>query len=157
MTTAKNSFYVPHDRSATWYTGELVDDKTGEIITPPSMTKQAFVAECDINNILKQYRLTGQIRHITAKAAQGAYQDLPDPLDFQDAMNIVLEAQTSFATLPSQVRDRFGNDPEQFLQFMADPANQDEIIKLGLASDKRPPAEGAQPPSPPPEPPQAPK
>lgn len=155
-TVAARSFYVPHDRSATWYTGELVDPNTGEISSPPSMTKQEFVKECDINNILTQYKLTGQIRHISAKAAMGVYDDLPDPIDFQESMNLILAAEDSFATLPAHVRSRFGNDPTEFLSFMANPANQDEIIKLGLATDKRPPAptNPTAPPSPtpPPEP-----
>lgn len=133
------SFYRPHLRSATWSTGEVVDQKTGELVKLPSRTKQSFVGECDINNILKQYKLTGQIRHISSKAALGSYQDLPDPLDFQESMNIVIEAEKSFATLPAHVRARFGNDPVNFLTFMADPANQDEVIKLGLATDNRPP------------------
>ena len=148
-------FYRPHVRSATWYTGELTNYATGEVFIPPRRVKQEFVAECDINNILKQYKLTGQIRHINEKAAQGAYEDLPDPIDFQDALNIVLAGETSFATLPAHVRDRFGNDPAQFLEFLADPANQDEAIKLGLATDTRtassppvPPAQGESPPEP---------
>lgn len=144
------SFYVPHDREATWYTGDVEDPITGEVTHPPSMTKQSFVAECDINNIIKQYRLTGQVRHISAKAAQGTYEDLPDPMEFQDALNVVIQSEEAFATLPSHVRDRFGNDPEQFLQFMANPSNQDEIIKLGLGKDNRPPKE-APPPSPTPQ------
>lgn len=139
---ASGGFYVPHDRRATWSTGELLDVKTGELIRPPSRTKQQFVAECDINNILKQYKLTGQVRHISAKAAMGTYTDLPDPIDFQDAMNMVIRAEDSFATLPAHVRDRFGNSPEQFLMFMADPANQDEMVKLGLATDPRTPPIG---------------
>lgn len=132
-------FYRPHKRSDTWVTGELVNPVTGELFTPPRRTKQEFAAECDINNILKQYKLTGQIRHINEKAAQGAYEDLPDPIEFQDAMNLVLQSEASFATLPAHIRDRFGNDPSQFLTFLSDPANQDEAIKLGLATDKRPP------------------
>lgn len=143
-------FYRPHRRSDTWYTGELTNPITGEVFTPPRRVKQEFAAECDINNILKQYKLTGQIRHINEKAAQGAYEDLPDPIEFQDAMNLVLVSEASFATLPAHVRDRFGNDPTQFLSFLADPANQDEAIKLGLAKDNRPPPDPPTPPPPPP-------
>lgn len=145
-------FYRPHRRSATWYTGLLEDPHTGELVQPVRRVKQSFVPECDINNILKQYKLTGQIRHISNKAAQGAYQDLPDNHDFQDAMNLVLAAQASFATLPSHVRARFLNSPAEFLAFMADPSNQDEMIKLGLATDTRTPEP---PPAPPPKPDQA--
>lgn len=136
---AKNSFYYPHDRSDTWWTGELEDPQTGEIYSPPSMTKQSFLAECDINNIIKQFKVTGMIQHMSAQASKGAYLDLPPPTDFQEALNTVLAAEDSFATLPSKIRARFDNDPQEFLVFMADPANQDEIISLGLGTDTRPP------------------
>lgn len=125
-------FYRPHDRVLA--TGELVNHRTGEVFTPPSMTKQSHVAECDINNILKQYKLTGIVRHISAKAEQGTYADLPDNIDFQESLNVVKRSEAAFATLPAAVRSRFNNDPAQFLEFMADPANQDEAIKLGLAT-----------------------
>lgn len=134
------SFYRPHDRRATAYTGELLNPTTGELFKPPARTKQSFKAECDINTILKQYRVTGQIQHISAQAAKGAYRDLPDDVDFQSALNTVIRAEEAFASLPSKTRDRFNNDPELFLAFMADPSNQDEIIKMGLATDNRPPS-----------------
>lgn len=146
------SFYRPHDRSATWYTGELVNEVTGEVYIPPTIVKQSFVEECDINNILKQYKLTGQIRHMRAGAQQGHYEDLPDQSDFQEAMNLVLAAEASFATLPSHVRARFANNPAEFLGFMADPSNAEEIVKLGLATI-RPPTPENDPPDTPPAPP----
>lgn len=134
---AKIGFYRERDR-ARFQTGpgERLDPKTGEVIAIPSRTKQEFRDECDINNILAQYRQTGMVKHISARAAQGAYMDLPEPQDFQTATNIVLEARDSFMTLPSKVRERFGNDPLNFLWFMSDPDNQDEAIKLGLATRK---------------------
>ena len=103
------------------------------------MTKQEFVAECDINNIIKQYSATSQLKHISARAAQGQYMDLPDDLDFQTSLEIVRQAQEAFATLPSSTRARFENDPQNFLAFLSDPANQDEAIRLGFATDTRPP------------------
>lgn len=143
---AKFGFYRPHDRAATAYTGELLNHVTGELYKPVPRTKQSFVVECDINNILKQYKRTGQIQHISAKAALGAYVDLPDPQDFQESLNIVLQAEDSFATLPAHIRARFGNDPAEFLGFMTNPANAKEIIALGLATE-RPASEPASPPA----------
>lgn len=130
----KLDFYRPHERSATWFTGEVVNPQTGEVTRPPSMTKQSFKDECDINNILKQYKVTGMFAHINAKAAQGVYTDLPDPLDFQASLEIVKEANAAFASLPSKVRARFDNNPEAFLAFCSNPANQDELVALGLAT-----------------------
>lgn len=150
MAKSKNvrylGFYTPHDPVE--FSGEVVDRHTGLVVRPPSMTKQEFRDECDIQNILKQFKATGIVNHISSKAAQGAYMDLPDNLDFQDAMNTVLQAQEAFATLPSKVRGRFQNDPEQFLAFMADPANKAEAAALGLL--KTPPVGGVQGGNPPP-------
>lgn len=149
MTTTKKlrSFRAPRRAHPELF--QLVNHKTGEITTPPSRTKQSFLPECDINNIVKSYRVTGQINHMRANAAQGVYEDLPDPIDFQTSLNIIQEARDSFDSLPAQVRKRFDNDPGEFLAFMTDPKNQDEIIKMGLATDTRPPPA---PPEPPPAP-----
>lgn len=134
---AKNfGFYRLHARVQ--YTGELVNHKTGEIYRPPARTKQQFVEQCDINNILKQFKKTGQITHIAENRAKGVYADLPDPIEFQDSMNLVIQAEASFASLPSKVRSRFENDPAQFLAFMADPANVKEAIAMGLATEVPP-------------------
>lgn len=142
--TPKIGFYRPHDRRAFQATGELVDPKTGVIFRPPSRTKQEFKAECDINNIIKTFKQTGMVRHVSAQAQKGAYMDLPEPTDFQDSMNTVIAAQNAFSTLPSKVRERFANDPNRFLQFMSDPDNLDEAVTLGLVT-KRPPPNASDP------------
>lgn len=133
-----HSFYRPHKRSDTWYTGEVADPKTGELVKLPSMTKQSFVAECDINTIMKQYKKTGMISHVSAHAAQGAYLDLPDATDFQQSLELVKEATIAFNTLPSKVRERFANDPARFLAFCGDPANRKEMGELGLTIPSNP-------------------
>lgn len=146
------SFYFPHDRSATWYTGEVVNPVTGEVTKPPSRTKQSFKDECDINNIVKHFKATGMVSHINQQAARGTYADLPDPLDFQDAIHMVEAAQASFDTLPSKVRARFENDPGRFLEFMANPANLEEARELGLLKPQAPAEDPAPAPVPVPSP-----
>lgn len=96
-----------------------------------SMTQQSFIKECDVNNILKKYQKTGIIEH--AKTHGGSYEDLSEPCDYQTALNVVIAAQESFLTLPSSVRKRFSNDPQQFLEFVNNPDNIDEMIDMGLA------------------------
>lgn len=150
-------FYRPHKRVL--YEPKLCDPATGEWTTPQRRVKQSHVDECDINNILKQYSVTGQIKHISAKAAMGQYLDLPGEMDFQISLNIIKDAEQAFGSLPSKVRDRFGNDAAQFLAFMADANNIDEAIKLGLATRaplKEPVADSNGAKMPPQKPPQAP-
>jgi len=103
-------------------------------------TVQSFKDECDINRILSSYAMTGQITHLNPKPPQ--WGDV-QAVDFQTAMQTVVDARASFDTLPAKVRDRFRNDPAQLLLFLRDPANLDEAVKLGLC---------AAPPAPPPPP-----
>lgn len=140
-------WYMPGDRSSDCDNLEQ-DPKTGELTPMPSMTKQSFVKECDINNIVREFTQTGMVEHINAKAKLGAFVDLPDTVDYQQALEIARQGQEAFDLLPAQVRARFSNDPARFLDFIADPMNQDEVIALGLATDTRPPRPEA-PPSPP--------
>jgi len=134
---AAYTFYRPHARVIT--PNEVVDEGTGEVSSPPSMTKQSFLAECDINNIMKQFQKTGMLSHVSAKAQSGIYADLPDEVDFQTAMNTVMAGEDAFASLPSKLRTRFGNDPAEFLAFVSDPANAEELVELGLATKPAPP------------------
>lgn len=128
----KIGFYRPH--SPVDQDNTELDLKTGKRVTVPSMARQEFKEQCDINNILKQFKKTGIVQHINAQAQQGAYEDLPDPMEYQDALNAVMAAEDSFASLPSKVRTRFDNDPTKFLDFMQDPKNAEEMYDLGLAT-----------------------
>lgn len=127
-------FYRPHDPKLGAF--DNTDPKTGEVY--PSMTRQSEMEACDLHNILRQFSSQGFDQLVRENAARGQYADLPDDIDYQMSLNLVMAAQASFATLPSQVRERFKNDPARFLQFVGDPANQDELIRLGIAEDTRP-------------------
>ena len=93
--------------------------------------KQSFASECDINNIMARYQKTGLVTHVAAH--QGNYTDLPAYDDFHASMNAVTAANSSFASLPSSVRSRFHNDPGEFLDFVQDKANADEMVSMGLS------------------------
>ena len=131
------SFYRPHKRVVE--DNLSVDPMTGELEYLPSMTKQEFQAECDINNVVKSFSATGMFKHVSVRAALGTYEDLPDPSDFQHALHEVQRARDAFMTLPSKIRSRFGNDPQEFLAFTSDPSNLDELRTLGLANPAPPP------------------
>lgn len=134
MAKQKFSHYRPHARIQE--SGEIINPHTGEATTPPSMTKQEFVRECDINNIVKSFSQTGMYNHVNAR--QGSYQDLPDHFDFQDAIGVIQQSEAAFMSLPSKVRDRFGQDPVRFLEFMSNPDNLEEMRTLGLAKPQEP-------------------
>lgn len=100
------------------------------VFNQPSMTKQSFTAECDVNNILAKYRKTGLIHHLAKHL--GSYEDVSTAPDYQTALNVIIESEESFNLLPAEIRRQFSNDPAQFLDFVHDPKNKDKMIEMGL-------------------------
>lgn len=114
-------FYRPHKR-VTLNTGtEMV-------------TKQSHKDECDIHRILRQYQRTGIITHV--QSARPTYGDLPDAIDYQTSLHLIMEAQETFAALPSSVRERFGNDPGRFLAAFEDPSQEEYLRQMGFLKPK---------------------
>ena len=111
----------------------------------PTRAKQAMADECNINNIMARYEKTGILEHV--RQHPGGYGDVSGAVPYHEAIDIVDRAQRSFMTLPSKIRRRFGNDPGEFLEWVTNPANQAEIIELGLAVDGRPEPPPAEQPS----------
>lgn len=97
------------------------------------MTKQSFKAECDINNILARYQKTGILEYVQEKQPQ--YADVTG-LDYQNALNIVIEAEQLFNEIPANIRKKFGNDPTEFLGWIQNPANEQEAIEAGFLTKK---------------------
>lgn len=95
-----------------------------------SRTKQSFRDESDINNIMDKYMKTGVMDYV--KENPGQYIDLPDVMDYQNSMNLVIAAGEAFDGLPGTVRKRFENNAVQFLEFMHDPDMMEESVELGL-------------------------
>lgn len=99
----------------------------------PTLTKQAPRDEVDINNIVAKFTKTGLITH--RNAHQGEYGEYA-VLDYQEALNLVIDAREMFESVPSDIRKQFGNDPGQFINWVENPANRDTMYDMGLA--KRP-------------------
>lgn len=153
--TYKNliGFYIEPAERPVW-TGEIINLKTGELVKEPSMTKQSFKEECDINNIVRRFEATGQIDHINQAAAQGLYMDLPTGLDLQAGLDMIHQAEAAFMALPADVRAEYGNDPVRFVEAFNNPtdAQQERFIALGLAKDTRQSPPEVKPPAAPPAP-----
>lgn len=96
-------------------------------------TKQSFADECDINQIMAKYQKTGAIAHVNQHGAN--YGDCTGQ-DFFESMLLIKTAQDMFDGLPSSIRTRFANDPAQFLDFVQDANNEEEMRKLGLIPEK---------------------
>jgi len=92
-------------------------------------TRQSMADECDVNLIMAKYQVTGAIDHFSRHSARYGF---ADSVSFHEAMTVVSEAERMFNDLPSVLRSRFQGDPGQFLDYVQDEANADEMIELGL-------------------------
>lgn len=104
----------------------------------PGKTKQSEKDSCDINIITARYERTGALPDMIKKNPR--YGDFSDVPTYQAALDTVLHAETQFQSLDAKIRARFRNDPAELLDFVADPSNKEEIIKLGLAIARPPEA-----------------
>lgn len=104
----------------------------------PSRTKQSFAQEADINFLMERYIRTGEFPGVEDLGVrQPLFGDFSDGVTFQDALERVRAAEESFQELPARVRDRFRNDPGEFLDFIGDDRNREEALKLGLVAERR--------------------
>lgn len=123
-------------------------DPQADVDWGPSLTRQEFKDECDINVLMERYEATGVPPPINQGVAQ--YLDLTAmPADYMSAMALLQEAEIAFMKLPATVRREFDNDPRQFVDFASDPENLSQMQTWGLA----PPTPSSEPaPSPAPAP-----
>lgn len=123
--------------------------------TGESLTQQHFKQELDIKNVIRKYDRTGLIQNVTKAVAQ--YGDFTHAVnEYSDALNLVINAQNNFLALPSEIREKFGNDPGQFLEAVQDPARKEEMQAMGLLeADPLPELEAIKKAAEPPAPPQA--
>lgn len=111
-----------------------------------SRTNQSSKDEADINVIVRRFGITGAMPQ---NVRLPMYGDFTDVVDFQTAQNAVIAARESFMQIPADVRARFNNDPQEFLEFVNDPNNLEEMYKLGLAKKPEAPVDPAPPVDPP--------
>lgn len=117
--------------------------------TQKSMTQQHFRDEADINTIMSRYERTGMlVDPMQMRQVKPLFDDFSNIPDYQEAQNAIIEAEMLFDNLPSSIRKRFGNDPSQLLDFMSDPDNYDEAVKLGIVAKNPEESSEPQPPAP---------
>jgi len=103
-----------------------------------SATKQSFVKECDLNNILAKYNATSKLPDMIAR--NPVYGNFMSPNTFMESMAAIELAREQFEALPAKVRASFGNDPSAFFEYATDARNLPQMVKWGLA-EARPPSQ----------------
>lgn len=109
------------------------DDSAIHFNRKNSLTRQEFVSQCNINNIVNKYVKNGNNPFVITQDAK--YGDFTNVPSHQDALDLILRAEDHFMQLPPQLRARFDNDAGLLLQFLGNPNNRQEAIKLGLVQD----------------------
>lgn len=94
-----------------------------------SLAIQSAKDETDINTIVRKFGLTGELPSDIKMPQTGDFTNIPD---FHTAMNIIRTTQEEFLRVPAEVRARFNNDPQRFMEFVEDDSNRDEARKMGL-------------------------
>lgn len=103
---------------------------------------ESIVNQCDINKLCDNYIRTGEYYPgiLARKLRRPIFGDFnPAQQTLENVLSIQRRSLESFDMLPPEIRERFNNDPRKFFDFVTDVNNQDEIIKMGLATDTRVP------------------
>ncbi len=95
-----------------------------------SLTKQSMKDDSNINKIVQKYQQTGIITFANKQAAR---YDFATSDDYKQSMDVIKQADSMFAELPSSARAKFENDPQMFLDFVQDAENLPEMVEMGLA------------------------
>lgn len=98
----------------------------------PTLVEQNHKAETDINNIVKKHAGNLELIAKNQQLVEFTMDDIPTN-DFQEMMQIMVNAKEAFQQVPSQIRKEFDNDAAKYLDFVRNPENKDRLIELGLA------------------------
>ncbi len=93
-------------------------------------TKSEFADEANINNIVKRC-MNGAVMPTGNRTP--LFGDFTEVADFTSAQTLIAQANAEFEQLPSDVREKFGNNVSDLMDFLDDENNLAEAIELGLA------------------------
>lgn len=105
----------------------------------PSMTEQAHRDEVSIHHIMRKFKKTGVITHVAAYG--GTYMDYSNTPDYREAQTIIADAKSLFESVPSHIRAAMHNNAQEFVEFMQNEENREEIEAFGLSTSHLPPKE----------------
>lgn len=96
-----------------------------------SLTQQHFKDDADLNVIAQRFGLDKSPMP-TAPFDPRMYGDFTNVPDLRTALDTVNDAKNRFMALPAKLRTRFDNDPAKLWDFVNDPENGAEAVRLGL-------------------------
>lgn len=100
-----------------------------------SLTVQSAAEDCDLNVIMKRFGIGAAL---PVNPRPPMYGDFTEIGDYRSALNAVRNAEMAFMEFPAELRARFANNPQMMLEFVENPANYDEAVKLGICKARAP-------------------
>lgn len=86
---------------------------------------QTYSSECSVYNIVDRVNRTGDVTPLYSM--QGRYQDVSGvPTTMAGLLQFRLDAESNFRLLPHDIRERFNNNPHEF---MANPKKLSQVIE----------------------------
>lgn len=125
MPINKVFYRSPHN-----YDVELASNEASVKDFGPSLTVQSMAEDVDLNVIMRRFGVTGRMPE---NLVAPTYGDFSEVFDFRSAQEAIINARHCFQSLPADVRARFGNDPQMFLEFCENRDNLEELRRMGLA------------------------
>lgn len=121
---------TPFLRTRYNYDMDAVSERTGLACTDPTRAQQQFKEETDINTIVERFGLTGQLPQNLRMPIQ---EEFVDVMDYQTALNKIMEADDAFMKMPAAIRAEFQNDAGKFVEFVTNKENIAKCREWGLA------------------------
>lgn len=134
---------------------ERAREKTRVRVFDASKTQQGPTSDCDINVLVRRFGIDKEPPPL-ALLDPSQFGEFDDSMSLADALGVVNHARNLFMQLPPQLRERFGNEPAVMWEFVNDPKNAEEAVRIGLLR-ARSPQDARSPSGPPPGNPPAPK
>lgn len=100
----------------------------------PVLTEQHHKDDCDINSIMSKFASNPSA--IFADPSAFNYSDVSEHVDYHSALNFVRRIDDMFIQIPADIREKFDNDPEKFVDFMNDENNISALQDMGILVKK---------------------
>jgi len=99
-----------------------------------TLVQQQFKDEVDVNNIVRRFGLG----RAPALAPGGMYGDFTGITDYASAFAAIQRADDSFMKLTPEAREKFGNDPAQFLDYASRVGEAELLAFCGIPLPAQP-------------------
>jgi hypothetical protein len=106
--------------------------KVVTINTKPSLCDQSYKDKVNVNKIVEKAMKTGRLDHM--RNEDGTFKDISEQPDLRDGLLKLKHAKEIFMQLPEKVR-RVASSPQALLDYLANPENNAEAVKLGLKKE----------------------